>query len=685
MQLKVTTVMSKVKYNYVGTLLLLLMFISSCLCFLPVPCRVHKSTHTRSSLGDCTDDSSGKGCAIGVLDSNRSRGCFRKFEDRNEQLESIQILDGYQRRYIDSHVCYVKLGSSRKEKDEIYRTDNSKSSLVSFAKVAFSIILSVFILMGTPGIAMSNDPESSSVISMSGRQRYWESMSSGDINVIRNANEKLLDHAVGTINNLYYDHTGGNDFTREDFYKVWRKLKHAAYSGDTLTGSNVKVSFDNRDDAVEAMRWLVSSLKDPYSKYLSREELQYEITRSDEGFLGAGFFVEALPSSVDGTKLRPSQKNISRELKGKNNSILSISRAENLPKVIAVAPHSPAERSGLLVGDRIVKVGDISFLGCTRDVVSFLISKLSTQVGKPSPEYFGYTPELLIASPVLDNTGLLGYRLSKLKLPTTSLEPYTPYESNEISAQSNNAPIAGGDSICNWQLLYPRHFTLGDGSYESSENGTKVGYIRLTRFSRTSTAGFVNAVAALETLGAHSYIIDVRNNYGGVVQEAMLTATSLLRDSHAPLCYTINSRGGFTPHDAEEYIVDTRYPGYLLSSEKKTVVLDEVREKNPSFFSGDGWAPPSNYASLHEQEIKRSLKTAQSSIQFQDNTKEIAKQKRLVLIMNEGTASSAEIFVSSLRDNGRALALVGSKTYGTRFIILFNLLDSLTIHWLFLI
>jgi hypothetical protein len=43
-------------------------------------------------------------------------------------------------------------------------------------------------------------------------------------------------------------------------------------------------------------------------------------------------------------------------------------------------------------------------------------------------------------------------------------------------------------------------------------------------------------------------------------------------------------------------------------------------------------------------------------------------QKKVVILVNEGTASSAEVFASSLHDNGRAVALVGSRTYGKGLI-----------------
>ena len=42
----------------------------------------------------------------------------------------------------------------------------------------------------------------------------------------------------------------------------------------------------------------------------------------------------------------------------------------------------------------------------------------------------------------------------------------------------------------------------------------------------------------------------------------------------------------------------------------------------------------------------------------------LAREKSLVLLVNEGTASSAEVFASALRDNGRTSTIVGTKTFG---------------------
>jgi hypothetical protein len=194
-------------------------------------------------------------------------------------------------------------------------------------------------------------------------------------------------------------------------------------------------------------------------------------------------------------------------------------------------------------------------------------------------------------------------------------------------------------------------------------------------------------VQELEAAGATSFIIDLRNNYGGVIQEAMLTASALLRDPHSVLCYTMNSRGGFTPHDVEEYATDPRYPGYLLSRESQGVTLNQINREDPAILADGGinWVPPSSYASLHEQSMKRGihrsslsaslpfgLTTADSSASrsFTEVARrhQLEAQQNIVLLINEGTASSAEVFASALHDNGRTVALVGTKTFGKGLI-----------------
>eukprot|EP00554_Chaetoceros_debilis_P010051 CAMPEP_0194106734 /NCGR_PEP_ID=MMETSP0150-20130528/6709_1 /TAXON_ID=122233 /ORGANISM="Chaetoceros debilis, Strain MM31A-1" /LENGTH=859 /DNA_ID=CAMNT_0038794961 /DNA_START=345 /DNA_END=2924 /DNA_ORIENTATION=- len=731
-------------------------------------------------------------------------------------------------------------------------TNTSTSMSMSMSKMASGMMMGMFLFCVSSFVSLSipNDaialelegplasPPTSSSSSSSNKSmsksRYWDVLQSSDsdISEIQYANERLIDYAVGTINTMYYDNTGGARFTTKDMFDRWRVMKTYAKEGiggvreitkgslgkyvtesqlassassdddsgsgnvprnafvpqlfliegdtvqvqkqhrqsDEVEGSVKKMkmpsnAFNTREDAVTSLKWLVSTLEDPYSKYLTRDELQKELTFKDDGFLGLGAIVEA-PSSYSssslsmttqtqimmnndvasptvmkakakslskgtGATVAEQQQPISITAKGSNSAgYLSSTRVANLPMVTAIAPDSPAERAGIVVGDRIVAVGSDNFIGFGRDEVSKKINEVYTG----AENYIGY-PDLTVAKPVKrsmimaapqqDNfkpafvsdittsttpagrEELIGYKLSKVRLRTASLEPFKPKSSRvdipgiiPAASAADQQVISGGNAIVHWELLtskesifskYKLGFDTKDysdvGVSESNKNVAdtggetdRVGYIRMTRFSRASTAGYLQAVEELERAGAQSYIIDVRNNYGGIIQESMLTASSLLRDPHSVLCYTLNSRGGFTPHDVEEYVVDTRYPGYLLSSESPNVTYEQVKRDDPDFITGNNWYPPSSYASLHEQKMKRnySRPTGIAAINpFQkrfyedlktEQVQQLRSQKKIAILINEGTASAAEVFVSSLHDNGRTVALVGSKTYGKGLI-----------------
>ncbi len=139
-----------------------------------------------------------------------------------------------------------------------------------------------------------------------------------------------------------------------------------------------------------------------------------------------------------------------------------------------------------------------------------------------------------------------------------------------------------------------------------------------------------------------------------------------------------------------EYIVDKRYPGYLLSSEPRTVSRDQVKREHPEYLEEGGWSSPTSYASLNELKLTRGIKLAhaasldywkttedamvgdaglQRSIAGSENIPEkrpvdldkmadaIARgsQKKLVILINEGTGEHLPIIVFILRLCGRSL------------------------------
>lgn len=230
---------------------------------------------------------------------------------------------------------------------------------------------------------------------------YWNMMtdsSSSNNPQIELANEKLLDHAVGTIMTQYYDNSGGTRFNPKDFYDRWKilklyskegvngvqeelQIKQASYRKQTNTKKEAEqqppssfipqlffvnhdtvevqkqhektqlvpkltippAAFTSRDNAVKSLKWLVSSLEDPYSQYLTRQELSQELSSSKQtGLLGLGAILEephaVPPSSVSRTGIKYNTKQLQAASEWskqhrKQAPLLAISKASNLPRV----------------------------------------------------------------------------------------------------------------------------------------------------------------------------------------------------------------------------------------------------------------------------------------------------------------------------------------------------------------
>ena len=76
---------------------------------------------------------------------------------------------------------------------------------------------------------------------------------------------------------------------------------------------------------------------------------------------------------------------------------------------------------------------------------------------------------------------------------------------------------------------------------DSQPDGVPVGYIRLTQFSANATAEVSNAIASLEKQGADAYILDLRNNPGGLLQAGIEIARLWL--DNGTVVYTVNRQG----------------------------------------------------------------------------------------------------------------------------------------------
>ncbi|HEY9646210.1 MAG TPA: carboxyl-terminal processing protease CtpA [Chroococcidiopsis sp.] len=71
--------------------------------------------------------------------------------------------------------------------------------------------------------------------------------------------------------------------------------------------------------------------------------------------------------------------------------------------------------------------------------------------------------------------------------------------------------------------------------------GVDIGYIRLNQFNANATSEVAHAISGLKSKGADAYILDLRNNPGGLLQAGIDIARLWLKDG--TIVYTVNREG----------------------------------------------------------------------------------------------------------------------------------------------
>ncbi len=74
-----------------------------------------------------------------------------------------------------------------------------------------------------------------------------------------------------------------------------------------------------------------------------------------------------------------------------------------------------------------------------------------------------------------------------------------------------------------------------------SSQGTPIGYLRLTQFNANASTELAHAISSLEKKGAAAYILDLRNNPGGLLQSGVEIARLWLNSG--TIVYTVNRQG----------------------------------------------------------------------------------------------------------------------------------------------
>ncbi|XP_052290445.1 carboxyl-terminal-processing peptidase 3, chloroplastic isoform X1 [Citrus sinensis] len=95
---------------------------------------------------------------------------------------------------------------------------------------------------------------------------------------------------------------------------------------------------------------------------------------------------------------------------------------------------------------------------------------------------------------------------------------------------------------------------------------TKTGYVKLSAFSQTAAADMANTIHELESEGAHSYILDLRNNPGGLVK-AGLDVAQIWLDGDETLVNAVDREGHTLPINMVDGHAITHDPLVVLVNE----------------------------------------------------------------------------------------------------------------------
>ncbi|MBD2329458.1 carboxyl-terminal processing protease CtpA [Alkalinema sp. FACHB-956] len=105
-----------------------------------------------------------------------------------------------------------------------------------------------------------------------------------------------------------------------------------------------------------------------------------------------------------------------------------------------------------------------------------------------------------------------------------------------LKVQHGNEPIKEYNIVRDRIELNP---VIAD--LRTQPNGQKSGYIRLTQFNANAATEVAQAIKQLERQGASSYILDLRNNPGGLLQAGIEIAKQWI--DNGTIVYTVNRQG----------------------------------------------------------------------------------------------------------------------------------------------
>jgi C-terminal peptidase prc len=298
---------------------------------------------------------------------------------------------------------------------------------------------------------------------------------------------------------------------------------------------------------------MIKSLGDPYTRWVPRSEyMDFRVSSDGELKGGVGLLIASDPSSGRLVVLAP--------IKG-----------------------SPADRAGIRPGDEVLAVDGASMAGRDGEAAARFLrgqqgSSVTVKVARRrggADQVPGVAAGLLPRAPTVLPVEYKHFRLRREKV--------------ELSP------------------VFATTLTRDDHAF---------GYVRLTQFGQHAAADMRAAIAQLTRDGAESFILDLRNNPGGLVRASLEVAALWMDGEARPTVFSVQDR-----QDAEE---------------EAALV--------------DGDLPPGAAAT-------RGGSAAQRVVLRGGHAATVAP---LVVLVNKQSASASEILAGALHDNGRAEVIGGA-------------------------
>lgn len=193
---------------------------------------------------------------------------------------------------------------------------------------------------------------------------------------------------------------------------------------------------------------------------------------------------------------------VNSELAGSFSGIgVQFTIQQDTVRIVAVIAGGPSEGVGVLAGDKIISVDDSTFVG----------KKINNEKVMKT---------------------LRGPKGTKVKLGVLRAGTKEPLYFN----------VTRGDIPV----------TSVDAKFIIEKNGKKIGFVRVNKFGETTYREFISALADLYAKGATRYIVDLRENSGGYMEQAIRMANEFLQrgdlivysEGRAYPRYEANANGG---------------------------------------------------------------------------------------------------------------------------------------------